>query len=53
MTGPRKPPPLEVCACSHLIVIHHLTPGGRRTYCTRTDAAGPCPCDEATPRPSD
>jgi hypothetical protein len=53
MTGPRKPPPLAVCTCGHLVVVHHLTPGGRRTYCTHADATGRCRCDEAALRPAD
>lgn len=52
MTPPGKVPPPEVCTCGHLILVHHLTPGGRRTYCTRADSAGACPCDEATLRPA-
>lgn len=32
------------CTCGHLVTTHHLTDGGRRTYCCAGDQSGNCPC---------
>jgi hypothetical protein len=44
----------EPCTCDapgppHSGLVHHLTDGGNRTYCTVTSATGRCPCKAYEP----